>query len=68
MIPAVTWTPEGVRFLDQKRLLREESYVPATDDEKVADVIATMVVRGAPAIGLSAADGVALRALRARSA
>jgi len=60
MIPTLTWTPDGVRFIDQTRLPLEESYVLATTCEQVADVIVTMVVRGAPAIGVSAAYGVAL--------
>jgi len=63
MIPTLTWTPEGVRFIDQTRLPLEESYVLATTYEQVADVIVTMVVRGAPAIGVSAAYGIALGAL-----
>ena len=58
MIPTLTWTPEGVRFIDQTKLPLEESYVLATTYEEVADVIVTMVVRGAPAIGVSAAYGV----------
>ena len=62
MIPTLSWTPEGVRFIDQTRLPLEESYVVATTYEQVADVIVTMVVRGAPAIGVSAAYGVALGA------
>ena len=62
MIPTLTWTPEGVRFIDQTRLPLEESYVLATTYEQVADAIVTMVVRGAPAIGVSAAYGVALGA------
>jgi methylthioribose-1-phosphate isomerase len=62
MIPTLTWTPEGVRFIDQTKLPLEESYVLATTYEEVADVIVTMVVRGAPAIGVSAAYGVALGA------
>jgi methylthioribose-1-phosphate isomerase len=60
MIPTLEWTPEGVRFLDQTRLPLEETYVLATSYQEVADVITTMVVRGAPAIGVSAAMGVAL--------
>lgn len=60
MIPTLTWTDEGVRFLDQTKLPLEETYVLATTYEQVADVIVTMVVRGAPAIGVSAAYGVAL--------
>ena len=64
MIPTLTWTPEGVRFIDQTKLPLEESYVLATDYEQVAEIIVTMVVRGAPAIGVSAAYGVALGALK----
>jgi methylthioribose-1-phosphate isomerase len=64
MIPTLAWTPEGVRFIDQTKLPREESYVLAANYEQVAEVIVTMVVRGAPAIGVSAAYGVALGALR----
>ncbi|MGH9561626.1 MAG: S-methyl-5-thioribose-1-phosphate isomerase, partial [Terracidiphilus sp.] len=67
MIPTLTWTPEGVRFLDQTKLPLEESYVLATDYEQVADVIVTMVVRGAPAIGVSAAYGVALGAMQSKA-
>jgi methylthioribose-1-phosphate isomerase len=68
MIPTLAWTPEGVRFIDQTRLPLEESYVLATTYEEVAKVIVTMVVRGAPAIGVSAAYGVALGALRTEAA
>src|SRR4029077_4426967 len=67
MIPTLAWTPEGVRFIDQTKLPLEESYVLATDYEQVADVIVTMVVRGAPAIGVSAAYGIALGALRSNA-
>ena len=67
MIPTLAWTPEGVRFIDQTKLPLEESYVLATTYEQVADVIVTMVVRGAPAIGVSAAYGVALGALKTKA-
>ena len=67
MIPTLAWTPEGVRFIDQTKLPLEESYVLATDYEQVAEVIETMVVRGAPAIGVSAAYGVALGAIRSKA-
>ncbi|MDR3736343.1 MAG: S-methyl-5-thioribose-1-phosphate isomerase [Acidobacteriaceae bacterium] len=60
MIPTLEWTEAGVRFLDQTKLPLEETYVLATTYQQVADVIVTMVVRGAPAIGVSAAMGVAL--------
>jgi methylthioribose-1-phosphate isomerase len=62
MIPTLTWTSDGVRFIDQTKLPLEESYVLATTYEEVAEVIVTMVVRGAPAIGVSAAYGIALGA------
>jgi methylthioribose-1-phosphate isomerase len=60
MIPTLEWTDEGVRFLDQTRLPLEEIYILANSYQKVADAITTMVVRGAPAIGVAAAMGVAL--------
>ncbi len=67
MIPTLTWTEDGVRFLDQTKLPLEESYVLATTYEQVADVIVTMVVRGAPAIGVSTAYGIALGAMRSQA-
>jgi methylthioribose-1-phosphate isomerase len=60
MIPTLEWTADGVRFLDQTKLPLEETYVLATSYQQVADVITTMVVRGAPAIGVAAAMGLAL--------
>jgi len=60
MIPTLEWLPEGVNFLDQTKLPFEETYVLATDYMQVATVIRDMIVRGAMAIGVSAAMGVAL--------
>lgn len=60
MIPTLEWLPNGVNFLDQTKLPLEETYVLATDYKQVATVIRDMIVRGAPAIGVSAAMGVAL--------
>jgi methylthioribose-1-phosphate isomerase len=60
MILTLEWTADGVRFLDQTRLPLEETYVLAKTSDEVATVITTMVVRGAPAIGVAAAMGVAL--------
>src|ERR1700734_1365494 len=68
MIPPLEWTPEGVRFLDQTKLPLEETYVLATSYQQVADVIVTMVVRGAPAIGVSAAMGLALGVKQTKAA
>jgi methylthioribose-1-phosphate isomerase len=60
MIPTLEWLPEGVNFLDQTKLPFEETYVLAADYKQVATVIRDMIVRGAMAIGVSAAMGVAL--------
>lgn len=60
MIPTLEWTSSGVRFLDQTRLPLEESYVLARSYQDVANAIRTMIVRGAPAIGVAAAMGFAL--------
>ena len=60
MIPTLEWTKDGVRLLDQTRLPLEETYLLATSYQKVAEAITTMIVRGAPAIGVTAAMGVAL--------
>ncbi len=60
MIPTLEWLPSGVNFLDQTKLPLEETYVLATDYKEVARVIRDMIVRGAMAIGVSGAMGVAL--------
>ncbi len=58
----VKWTDEGVAMLDQRLLPTEEKWLMYRDYNGVADGIRDMVVRGAPAIGVSAAYGVALGA------
>src|SRR5213080_144410 len=60
MIQTLEWTDSGVRFIDQTKLPTEETYVNCTTYQQVADVIRNMVVRGAPAIGVSASMGIAL--------
>src|ERR1700751_2485014 len=60
MIQTLEWTDQGVRFVDQTKLPTEEEDVTCTTHEQVADVIRNMVVRGAPAIGVAAAMGIAL--------
>jgi len=62
MIKTVEWTNEGVRMLDQRLLPTEEKYLMLRSYEEIADAIKKMVVRGAPAIGVSAAMGLALGA------
>jgi len=60
MIKTLEWTDAGVRFIDQTKLPTEETYVTCTSYEELAEAIRTMIVRGAPAIGVAAAMGVAL--------
>jgi methylthioribose-1-phosphate isomerase len=60
MIKTLEWTDAGVRFIDQTKLPTEEIYVICKSYEEVADAIKTMVVRGAPALGVAAAMGIAL--------
>lgn len=62
MIKTVEWTDEGVRMLDQRLLPNEEKYLTLYSYEEVAEAIKKMVVRGAPAIGVAAAMGLALGA------
>ncbi|HVQ57056.1 MAG TPA: hypothetical protein VMS29_09900, partial [Pyrinomonadaceae bacterium] len=58
----VKWTDEGVAMLDQRLLPTEEKWLMLKTYEEVAAGIKDMVVRGAPAIGVSAAYGIALGA------
>src|SRR5688500_15606555 len=62
MIIPVKWSDEGVQMLDQRLLPTEEKWLLLRTYTEVADGIREMVVRGAPAIGVSAAYGVALGA------
>ncbi|MCU1301063.1 MAG: methylthioribose-phosphate isomerase [Candidatus Sulfotelmatobacter sp.] len=60
MIQTLEWTDQGVRFIDQTKLPTEEIYLMCKTHQEVADAIRNMVVRGAPAIGVAAAMGIAL--------
>jgi len=60
LVNTLEWTDDGVRFVDQTKLPTEEVYVTCKTYEEVADAIRTMIVRGAPAIGVAAAMGIAL--------
>ena len=64
MIKTVEWTDEGVRMIDQRLLPTEEKYLMLRSAEEVAEAIKLMVVRGAPAIGVSAAMGIALGSMQ----
>ncbi|MGC0778364.1 MAG: S-methyl-5-thioribose-1-phosphate isomerase, partial [Candidatus Acidiferrum sp.] len=63
----IEWTDRGVVMLDQRRLPAEEIYYTYTDYREVAKAIREMVIRGAPAIGVAAAMGVALGVLHSRA-
>ena len=65
MVETIRWTDEGVVMIDQTRLPLEQEYVTCRSYEEVAQAIRTMVIRGAPAIGVAAAMGVALGVLHA---
>ncbi|MGQ9634342.1 MAG: S-methyl-5-thioribose-1-phosphate isomerase [Bryobacteraceae bacterium] len=60
MIRTIEWNGKAVVMLDQRRLPAEEVYVTCRDYREVAEAIRSMVIRGAPAIGVAAAMGVAL--------
>src|SRR5215472_10292694 len=60
MIETVYWTDEGVVMIDQTKLPSEEIRVTCRSYKEVADAIRTMIIRGAPAIGVAATMGVAL--------
>ncbi|MGH9592681.1 MAG: S-methyl-5-thioribose-1-phosphate isomerase, partial [Bryobacteraceae bacterium] len=68
MVETIQWTDAGVVMIDQTRLPREEVYVTCSDHLQMADAIRKMVIRGAPAIGVAAAMGIALGMQRAESA
>ena len=60
MLQTLSWTGSAVRLLDQTRLPSQTVYVEITDERQMWDAIKRLVVRGAPAIGVSAAFGVYL--------
>ncbi len=63
----IEWKGDRVRMLDQRRLPQEVRYLDCRDASSVAQAIRTMAIRGAPAIGVAAAMGIALAAKRIRS-
>jgi methylthioribose-1-phosphate isomerase len=60
MIHTLQWTDQGVVFIDQTKLPTEEVYVTCTTYQQVANAIHNMIVRGAPAIGVATAMGIAI--------
>jgi methylthioribose-1-phosphate isomerase len=66
MIPycSICWDLDKIKLLDQRRLPREEVYLDIRDYREVIEAIKTLAIRGAPAIGVAAAMGAALGALK----
>ena len=60
MLPTIEWQDDAVVMIDQRKLPGKEIYVRCKTANEVAKAIKTMVIRGAPAIGVSAAMGLAL--------
>jgi len=67
MYPVVEWKDSKVYMIDQRALPLEEKFIEHSDYREVAKSIKDMVVRGAPAIGVSAAMGIALGVLHMNS-
>jgi len=67
MFKTIEWTADGVRMIDQRALPREEKYVTCRSYQEVAAAIRDMTVRGAPAIGVAAAMGIALGVLQSKA-
>jgi methylthioribose-1-phosphate isomerase len=65
MVETIEWTDSGVVMIDQTRLPLEEKYVTCRSYEEVATAIKDMIIRGAPAIGVAAAMGVAIGVMQA---
>src|ERR687888_2617074 len=60
MLPTIAREADAVVMIDQRKLPREEVYVRSKTAAEVARAIKTMVIRGAPAIGVAAALGIAV--------
>jgi methylthioribose-1-phosphate isomerase len=67
VVQPIEWTPVGVVMIDQRRLPAEVVHQTYTDYRDVALAIRDMVIRGAPAIGVAAAMGIALGVLRSKA-
>ena len=61
-VTPLSWDGNTLQLLDQRLLPREETWIECRTAAEVADAIRTMVVRGAPAIGVSAAYGMVMAA------
>jgi methylthioribose-1-phosphate isomerase len=67
MLPTIEWQPDAVVMIDQRKLPAQEVYLHCKTANEVARAIKTMVIRGAPAIGVAAAMGIALGTHRSKA-
>ena len=67
MLPTIAWDGDEIVMIDQRKLPGREVYVRCKTGTDVAKAISTMVIRGAPAIGVAAAMGLALGAQRTKA-
>ena len=67
MLPTIEWNDDTVVMIDQRKLPAAEVYVTCRTAPDVARAIKTMVIRGAPAIGVAAAMGIALGMRRSKA-
>src|SRR5881409_4354334 len=67
MLPTIAREADAVVMIDQRKLPAEEVYVRCKTAPEVAKAIKTMVIRGAPAIGVAAAMGIALGMRRSKA-
>ena len=67
MLPTVEWRDDHVVMVDQRKLPAQETYVELRTAREVARAIEKMVIRGAPAIGVAAAMGLALGVAKSKA-
>src|ERR1051326_2481520 len=67
MLPTIEWQGDAVVMVDQRKLPGQELYLHCRTAKEVARAIKTMVIRGAPAIGVAAAMGIALGMRRSKA-
>ena len=60
MLTTIDWQDDAIVMVDQRKLPGQELYIRCRSAQEVARAIRTMVIRGAPAIGVAAAMGLAL--------
>jgi methylthioribose-1-phosphate isomerase len=67
MLPTIAWQEQMIVMVDQRKLPGQEVYVQCKTPQAVAKAITTMVIRGAPAIGVAAAMGIAMGMRQSKS-